>query len=226
MKKILLMITFSLVLFGCGIFKHAQVVKEKSVSSPSGLKSFLDGIPVYKAASINYARNDGPALAIKFEEPVTVGVASKPEKWGYFQFPNVRRKLDGSIQVKWNMTIDAIEAYGIDNSGTASSADGGKTWKAQEKEEATGGILLPNGDRIEIVTPKPIKVEDLKLPKPVGTGIENYRKSGFTFYRLHDLPDSRQGVYMKRMKKGETEWKPEKAALFDPDAARYSLAGL
>jgi len=220
------MITFSLVLFGCGIFKHAQVVKEKSVSSPSGLKSFLDGIPVYKAASINYARNDGPALAIKFEEPVTVGVASKPEKWGYFQFPNVRRKLDGSIQVKWNMTIDAIEAYGIDNSGTASSADGGKTWKAQEKEEATGGILLPNGDRIEIVTPKPIKVEDLKLPKPVGTGIENYRKSGFTFYRLHDLPDSRQGVYMKRMKKGETEWKPEKAALFDPDAARYSLAGL
>jgi hypothetical protein len=69
-------------------------------------------------------------------------------------------------------------------------------------------------------------VEDLKLPKPVGQGLENYRKSNFTFYRLHDMPESRQGVFFMRLKKGEKEWKPEQAKLYDPYAARYSLAGL
>ena len=114
----------------------------------------------------------------------------------------------------------------MDNSGSANSADGGKTWKIQENAETIGGILLPDGDRLEIITPKPVKVEDLKLPKPVGSGSENYRKSDFTFYRLDDLPESPQGVFLKRLKKGETEWKTERAFLYDPNAARYSLSGL
>lgn len=213
-------------LIGCGGLKNAKVIEEKLPRSGSSLPAYTDGIPVYNAVDLKYKRKQGNALQIRFNEPVTVAVASKPEKWGYFQFPNIRRRVDGSIQVKWNMTIDAIEAYGIENSGSAISVDDGKTWKLKGQAETAGGTLLPNGDRLEIITPKPIKVEELKLPESVGKGIENYRKSGFTFYRLQDLPESRQGVYLKRLKKGETVWKEEHASLYDPDAARYSLAGL
>lgn len=220
------MTVFGCSLSGCNTLKHTAEIEEKSSVSASGLRAYQAGIPVYQSTNINYKRKNGTNLQIKFEAPVTVAVASKPEKWGYFQFPNIRRKSDGSIQVKWNMTIDAIEAYGIDNAGAASSTDGGKTWNLLDHVETAGGTLLPNGDRLEIITPKPIKVGELKLPEPVGKGIENYRKSGFTFYRLHDLPESRQGVYLKRLKKGETVWKEEHAALYDPDAARYSLSGL
>jgi hypothetical protein len=224
MKKIILLIVFGSILLGCGTLKNAKVIEEKIPAS--GLRAYTDGIPVYNAVDLNYKRKEGEPLHIRFDDPVTVAVASKPEKWGYFQFPNIRRKADGSIQVKWNMTMDAIEAYGIEDSGSANSVDGGKTWTIKGQAETAGGILLPNGDRLEIITPKPIKVGELKLPEPVGKGIENYRKSGFTFYRLHDLPENRQGVYLKRLKKGETVWKEEHASLYDPDAARYSLSGL
>jgi hypothetical protein len=218
MKKILLVIAFSVILLGCNIFKNAQVVKEKDLSSVSGLKSFLDGIPVYHAAGINYERNDGTALDIKFSEPVVVAVATKPEKWGYFQFPSIGYRIDRSLQIKWNMAQDAIQAYGKENSGSARSTDGGKTWVSQEESETetVGSVLLPNGDGLEIITPIAIKIEDLKMPKPVGKNL----------YRLHDMPAIRQGVFLKRLKKGETEWKNEQASLYDPQAARYSQAGL
>jgi hypothetical protein len=213
--KIILIIFFGCMLFGCSTFKKADIIEEKLPSS-SGLKAFSEGIQVYNANTISYKRKDGTTLNIKFNAPVTVSVASKPEKWGYFQFPSIGHKLDGSLQVKWNMTIDAIQAYGLDNSGSANSIDGGKTWKPQKEAETLGSILLPNGDRLKIITPKAIKVEDLKLPKPIGTH----------YYRLHDMPASRQGVFLKRLKKGETEWKTEQASLYDPQAARYSQAGL
>jgi hypothetical protein len=232
MKKILLSALSGCILLGCSTTlktansgKNVQVVEEK-IPAPAGAMISTEGINSYTATTVNYKRQNKSILNIQLNEPVTISVASKPEKWGYFQFPNIGIKQDGSLQAKWNMTRDAIEAYGDTNSGSANSKDGGKTWHMQEKAETTGGILLPNGDKLEIVNPKPIKVNDLTLPKTVGNGLENYRKSNFTFYRLHDLPESRQGVFFSRLKKGETEWKEEHASLNDPKAARYSLAGL
>jgi hypothetical protein len=231
MKKILLFTLYGCILYGCGNGqkttgpgKNIQVVEEKI--PVKGPMIFSEGIPAYLATTVKYKRNNRNLLKIQFNDPAIVSVASKPEKWGFFQFPHIGKRLDGSIQVKWNLTMDAIQAYGTDNAGYANSTDGGKTWKVPEKHETVGGLLLPNGDRLDISTPKPIKVEELKLPKSVGTGTENYGRSTYTFYNLHDMPESRNGVFLKRLKKGETEWKEEQASLYDPNAARYSLSGL
>jgi hypothetical protein len=227
MKKIILACCICL---GCSASKTSvsQQQREKitgEAQQTSGLFKFKEGIPAYAEKKVAYTQA-GTTYTIDFKKPVVVGVAAKPEKWGFFQFPSIARKPDGNIQVKWNMARDAIEAYGQENYGSASSSDHGKTWTLQNSAETTGLLKLPSGDELDVVNPKPIKVEDLKLPKPVGQGLENYRKSNFTFYRLHDMPESRQGIFFMRLKKGEKEWKPEQAKLYDPDAARYSLAGL
>ena len=77
-----------------------------------------------------------------------------------------------------------------------------------------------------MVTPKPIKVEELQLPQPVGYGLDTYAKMPYAFYKLQDLPESRQGVFMSRLNKGAAEWQEERAKLIDPQAARYSFRGL
>lgn len=205
--------------------KNVQIIEEK-IAPSSGEKILSPGIKTYGATTISYKRLSKTVFNIEFKDPVVISVASKPEKWGYFQFPNISRKMDGSIQAKWNMTLDAIQAYGDTNSGSAKSKDGGKTWTMQGKAENISGVTLSNGDKLEIVNPKAIKVGDLKLPEPLGIQPGNYKKSSFKFYSLHDLPEVRQGVFLNRLKKGETEWRAEHATLYDQRAARYSLAGL
>jgi len=203
--------------------KRSVVVDDPSPGTGRGLG---DGVPAYGATAIRYKQQGKTTFDIRFKEPVVISVASRPEKWGFFQFPNIDRMADGNIVAKWNLTQDAIEAYGNDTRGTAVSANGGKSWNLQSSEEPGNAVLLPNGDRIAIYTPKPIPEKELQLPAPVGVGLENYRKSNFNFYRLSELPESRQGVYFKRQKKGSSKWELEKATLDDPQAARYSLAGL
>ena len=183
------------------------------------------GIPAYKSSNIDYKQDGKSVLKVRLEEPIIIGVATKPEKWGYFQFPSISRKSDNSIIAKWNMNADAIEAYGNHQFGSAVSTDEGKTWKSS-KPEHSGGLLLPNGDRIEISTPVPIKEENIHFPDSVGTGMDTYAKQPYKFYRLHELPQECQGVLMNRLKKGETGWKVERSGLNDPQAARYTFRGL
>jgi hypothetical protein len=228
MNKILLITLLVCILSGCAVKrttnnKNVQVIDEQ-LSALSN-HTLSPGIPVYAAEDINYKRDNKSILNIRFSDFAIAGVASEPEKWGYFQFPKIGRKPDGSLQAKWNMKADAMSAYGTEGSGSANSADGGKTWQIQQKEETTGELLLPNGDRIEIATPRPIQVTNLKLPKPIGAGGDTNRKSNYAFYRLNELPDSCRGVYLKRLKKGETEWKTEQDSLYDPDAARHTIGG-
>lgn len=217
MKKIFYL---GLLCIGCGVSKY------RTINALPQSSAFKQGINAAGECKFDYKQNGISVIKLHFKPAVVVGIASKPEKWGFFQFPTIAFKPNGDIQTKWNMTRDAIEAYGENTYGAAISKDRGKTWVHQDSTHVTGAIALPNGDQLEIVNPKPIKVTDLKLPKPVGFGEENYRKSNFTFYRLNELPASRQGVFFKRLKKGETEWKLEQATLSDPDAARYALSGL
>lgn len=163
---------------------------------------------------------------VSFKDPVVVSVADKPEKWGFFQFATIGDKQDGSILAKWHMAADAVESYGTTSYGTAVSADQGRTWAVQPDKEATGGFLLPNGDKIAIVTPKPLQPGEISLPKSVGAGLDTYSRNPYVFYRYDDLPDNGKGVYLKRLKKGETEWKEEKAKLIDPNAIRYTFKGM
>jgi hypothetical protein len=221
MKKI---IWLCLICIGCSAPKTAN--KLSTVNEEPFDVNFKKGIPAFNATKVDYRRDDKVLFTIDFKEPVVVGVASKPEKWGFFQFPSIGFKANGEIQAKWNMTRDAIEAYGENTFGSSVSKDKGKTWTMQDSTYLTPQIIAPNGDYLDNINPKPIKISTLKLPNPVGEGVENYRKTNFTFYRLSELPESRQGVFFKRLKKGDTEWKLEQAKLTDPDAARYSLSGL
>ena len=225
--SLLLPVTLS----GCGVSKNAlkekdvQVITESHIIS-AGAQKLMPGIPAYQDSRFNYRRNGKKVLSVHLKDPVVVSAATRPEKWGYFQFPNILRRNENTIAIKWNLTIDAIEAYGSPHFGAAVSTDGGSSWQPAEVQENAGSLLLKNGDRINVVTPTPVKVGDLQLPAPVGKGSDPYVKSAYTFYKLHDLPESRQGVYLERLKNGNITWEPEKAGLYDPQAARYSFRGL
>lgn len=212
-------------IFTSAIAQKAVVVTGTATNGKYPI-SLKQGFNAKDASKVIYQQAGMPALKINLKQPVVIGVAAKPEKWGFFQFPNFGFNPDGSIQAKWNMTRDAIEAYGENTFGSARSTDKGKTWTLQDSPNDMAIAVLPNGDRLDVITPKPIKVADLDLPKPIGSGADNYRKSSTNYYRLSELPESRSGVYLKRLKKGETQWVTEKAVLNDADAARYSLSGL
>lgn len=220
--RIFFSLSFLLFINFC-LAQNAITVKDENGVQGRGI---YEGIDVVGSAAVTYQKNSKKKFNIRFGEPVVVAVADKPFGWGFFQFPVIDRTSDGEIIARWNLAHDAMEAYGTEARGMKASADNGKSWSPDKKPDPGGSVLLPNGDRLSVYTPKPVPVKALKLPAPAGIGVENYRKSNFTFYRLHDLPEQRQGVYFKRLKKGETEWKIEHAALVDPDAARYSLAGM
>lgn len=217
------------VFIACNVQKKIPVEREQlhfpGFPNRTTATNFSSGIDASGRKYVNY-KDDATRLRIHFQEPVVVAVASKPEKWGFFQFPSIGKRTDGAIQAKWNMTRDAIEAYGEETHGAAISLNNGKTFARVDPAQTTGSVQLPNGDQLVVYTPPAVKEADLKLPKPIGTALENYRKSNFTFYKLHDLPENLNGIYFRRLKKGETEWKLERAQLIDKDAARYSLAGL
>lgn len=219
------------ILYGCHSAKKLsskekgiQIIKERTDASRT--YRFSSGIPAYQDSRFVYLHEEKKLFSIHLKEPVAVSVATKPEKWGFFQFPSIMRRSDGSLAIKWNLNIDAIEAYGSHQFGSAVSRDGGLSWQAVEVKEDAGDVLLPNGDRINVLTPKPIKTEELQLPQPIGRGMDTYARSAYDFYKLHDLPESRQGVFLTRLKKDALDWQGEKATLYDPQAARYSFRGL
>lgn len=185
------------------------------------------GIAAYGASGFVYKQENRNVLAVELKEPAVVAVASQPQKWGFFQFPKIQRRQDRSLLVSWSLNADAMEAYGNHRFGTAVSADEGKSWQLVEQAGGESGFLLPGGGQIRVNTPKPVKGSELVLPKPIGTGFgDTYSKSPYEFYRLHDLPDGVNGVFLDRLPKGGTEWKTEKASLYDPQGARYTLRGM
>ena len=155
------------------------------------------------------------ALSAAFEvhigQPKVVAVADKELGWGFHQFPGITRWEDGRLEVTYNMSTDAAESYGLPTPMMVSS-DGGVTWKPHTGQVGVGGLLLRNGDRIEISTPRPYKVKGLKLPEPVTPGTHQYR--------LHELPAKLRTIRISRIAKGESEAKIEPASLDDPQALR------
>lgn len=231
MLKIFFSLISWIVLIACHTSKH--VAKEQKVQhikereSPLRKTALSPGIVAYNESKYLYTNGDEKKLSVHLKEPVVVSVATKPEKWGFFQFPSIMRQDDGTLVVQWRLNIDAIEAYGAHQFGSAISKDGGLTWQTAEVvDQEVVKVVLPNGDKVAVLTPKPIKTEELQLPAKIGRGMDTYARTAYDFYKLHDLPDSRQGVFLSRLKKGETSWQPEKASLYDPQAARYTLRGL
>jgi hypothetical protein len=199
-------------------------VNEKAVSlNPEELNP---GIPAYQATTVHYQRDGKKVLTVQLKEPIVLGVADKVEKWGYFQFPHIDKMPDNSLRVRWNLNDDAMEAYGKHKFGQAISKDG-ITWTAAEDSSPYTSIVLNNGERLSIHTPKPIRIDTIALPSPAHSPLatDTYSKSPYQYYRLHDLPESCQGIYFDRWLPGTKQWKTEKAGLNDPHAARNSLRG-
>jgi hypothetical protein len=101
-----------------------------------------------------------PAPTVRIGEPLVVAVAARPEKWGFFQFPSLARWADGTVAARWSLAADSIVSYGTGQSSSAISRDGGKTWTEPQGQKGGTGLLLPNGDRIQVVSPKAIKVSE------------------------------------------------------------------
>src|SRR6185436_18926614 len=68
------------------------------------------GLPAYGATTVQYSRAGKQVLTVQLKEPVVLDVATKPEKWGYFQFPHIDRAPDNTVRVRWNLNDDAMEA--------------------------------------------------------------------------------------------------------------------
>lgn len=177
------------------------------------------GIPAFEAGNFNYKRDGKTILEITLTDPAIAGVATKPEKWGFFQFPSIYRSNDNRLVAMWNMAADAVESYGQGGHNFSVSKDGGKSWDPSEGPLPLGeGLLLPGGDRIKIYTPKALKIGELNLPKPIGV-TKNY-------YKISELPDVLQGIYLNRLAKKATAWTLEHGILEDSLAVRYSQSGL
>lgn len=171
----------------------------------------------------------GADARVVMSEPVLVAESPAEERrWGYYQFPVLERLLDGRIAVTFHVHPDSVKSYGlaaeVPNRGV--SADGGKTWQLVRSDEAAGGLALPNGDRLRVVTPRPFPVVDLKLPEPAGERIGTYGRQVYTLYRVRELPEALRAVYLARLRRGSGAWQEERAAMFDEEALRYSLEGL
>jgi len=219
----------SLLTTGCHTVRstagHTSILPVAETPAKLNIDSLQPGTPVYKATTVQYARQGKSVLDIQFKEPVVIGVANKPEKWGYFQFPNIDRLKDNTIRVRWNLNDDAMEAYGNHKFGVAISNDGGASFHPSLSDDPLTTLILPNGDRLSIHTPRPIPAGELQLPPAVGGSMDTYSKSTTQYYRLQDLPEKAKVLYFDRLPNQDTAWKTEQASLSDPQAARHVLRG-
>lgn len=194
---------------------------------PASFSEIKPGISTFGATHVTCTKEGKPILNVRLSEPYILGVADKPEKWGFFQFPNIYRSISNKLIATWNMAEDHISSYGKSSKRYMISDDNGKTWKSGGNEEIGGGLVLRDGSRIQIHTPAALKVDDLRLPPPVRSSYTYPGKGAFTYlYKIDELPEALQGVYIARLLQGSSRWNVEHAAMNDPRAVRYSRSGL
>ncbi len=58
-----------------------------------GALTMTNAIGCYGTVSVDYRRDGKPALKLSFGEPGVATVASKPEGWGFYQFPSLSRRV-------------------------------------------------------------------------------------------------------------------------------------
>jgi len=154
------------------------------------------------------------------------------DRWGFYQFPQLSRLLDGRVAVTFHINADSASAYGKaalePNRGV--SSDEGKTWARVESNDPEAGLLLPNGERLLVanpaVTPQAHEINSYDLPPERGTVIGTYGQQPYVCYRHDELPSELQGVPSARMSEGAAIWEMERARLDDPKLLRFSTEGV
>lgn len=176
-------------------------------------------------------------MKLTLSDPVVIAESSfvnEPGvcRWGYYQFPQLARLLDGRIAVTFHIKADSAIAYGRaaaePNRGV--SSDGGKTWDRVVSDDPVSGLLLPNGERLLVgdaeLTPIAQAISSYNLPPERGTVIGSYGQQPYVCYRHDELPAELQGVPSARMGQGENTWVKERARLDDPKLLRNSTEGV
>ena len=162
-------------------------------------------------------------MEVSVGEPVVAVVAPTEVGWGYYQFPGIGRWDDGTLSLTYSAAPDVAESYGSSRGGLLTSKDDGKTWTPYSGKWGGSGMLLPNGDRIGVSTPKPYKLADLELPEPAGVLVSTYGKQKYTMYRMTELQPKLRTIRISRQKKGSDTRVTEHAWVDDSLALRYSI---
>ncbi len=191
-----------------------------------GALTMTNAIGCYGAVSVDYRRAGKPALKLSFGEPGIAAMASKPEGWGFYQFPSLSRLEDGRVHLGFSVQEDSVRSYGKGGRVHLVSADGAGKWQEADAASMRTGLLLPNGDRLAVTTPEAKKVSELKLPEPAGTVTASYGNTELDVFRLQGLPPELRTVHQVRRAEGTDRWKAELADLLDPQALRYTISGL
>ena len=104
MKKISILILFA-ALAGCRQGNTGSVTGSWDEIGYTVDSIIKPGIPAYNDTVLKYSRDGNVLLTVTLSEPSIAGVASKPEKWGFFQFPDVGR-LSFKIQIQFLQNDD------------------------------------------------------------------------------------------------------------------------
>jgi hypothetical protein len=159
------------------------------------------------------------APAVVAQGPAGVG------HWGPWQFPHLERLADGGLHVSFHLEADAYKAYGLPK-GHAVSYDQGQTWQRIAAEPETGGLSLPNGDRLRPVTLRSRPMSELVLPEPLGAYKGTYG-STYVAYRPGDLSaDLQDGWRFQRRLAGSSVWVDEQATVRFPGEVRWAGDGM
>lgn len=172
-------------------------------------------------------KNGKTVAVINLSKPELVAQADREEKWGFFQFPNIGRAKDGTLVVSWHMREDSHKAYGKYGRQYTpmTSKDGGKTWQPQDKayfapSQGYNGILK-DGSILQVNTPPSRNIRSYeRFPSPVASDGTNH------FFRVDQLPDDLQGIYLTRYGGEGSKTQAFHARLNDPGLIRTSIEDL
>lgn len=150
--------------------------------------------------------------SLVLKDPVVVAQAGPELKgWGPYQFPFIERLADGALHVTYHLHADSATAYGL-SQGHALSRDEGRSWQPIGDPPTTGGLLLPNGDRVLAAADRSTPVAQLSLPEPIASTHATY--VDYDYYAAESLPPALARAWpLLRCPKGSNEWQREWATV-------------
>lgn len=236
MKKSLLVYIMSVVILAaCGndniVVRDYDIVNDTAfaiIHEESILNPRLDlyqGHISEKADTFRVVSQGKNAAIIILSSPKQVVQADKEYDWGYYQFPNFYHNAKGDLIVRWQMADDSYTSYGYNGSDRERrmSRDDGETWTELDKDYPkleNCWSEMADGSVLKVITPPSMDISKYKdFPCPVN---QEPLSGGYSFYRMNELPDSLQGVYLQ-FYKNDIKVEDIHASVNDSEYLRYSI---
>lgn len=160
---------------------------------------------------------------IRLGEPVMVSQGPEhPIRWGPWQFPEIERMECGRLHVTFHQHTDSVLSYG-QAKGHALSDDEGGTWREVTAFADTGGLRLPNGDRLRSVQLTAVDPAGFALPEPIGEAASYGIRR--TFFRGEEVPPELTGWQFARLPAGQTAWRTEQGRVEAANEVRLISEG-